>query len=508
MQRLSFAAVPAACVLLSQSAAYAQRGVGDWTTGGFDAQRSHWVRNDAKISLESLRKPGFELDWKLDPNDPGKPGLLSPPVLLDFYIGYRGFRSLGFIGASSNLVAGIDTDLGRIEWKKNLGPAPASNSPGCPGGMTSGVTRSTNLAYPPVPTGRGVGRGNPARSGVGEPHEGAVTLKAVRPPAPVPAPAPAKANRRVAAPPNPFAPRAQYVYALTSDGKLHSLYVSNGEEPKPGVPFLGPNANAQGLIVFDNQAYVSTSNNCGGVENGVWTLDMETQKVSHWKAPGKGVAGSAGPAIAPDGTIYVTAGAELAALEERTLKQKASYSIGSQEFTSSPVVFEYKGKDMVAAVSNDGRLHLVDSTSMTKAAATSPASPAASKDFAAGALASWQDPAGTRWILVPNPGAVTAWKVIDQNGAPALQSAWTSREMISPVTPIIVNGVVFAASSGNAKTRATVYALEAATGKELWNSGQTITSFIRRGGLSAGGSRIYVAAQDGTQYVFSFPIEH
>ena len=67
--KILLAAFPAVCALLSQSVAQAQRGVGDWTTGGFDAQRSHWVRNDAKISVESMRKPGFALDWKLNLND-------------------------------------------------------------------------------------------------------------------------------------------------------------------------------------------------------------------------------------------------------------------------------------------------------------------------------------------------------------------------------------------------------------------------------------------------------
>jgi hypothetical protein len=35
-----------------------------------------------------------------------------------------------------------------------------------------------------------------------------------------------------------------------------------------------------------------------------------------------------------------------------------------------------------------------------------------------------------------------------------------------------------------------------------------MTTFVRRGGLAAGGSRVYVATQDGTQYVFGYPIEH
>src|SRR4051794_38454026 len=216
MQRVFLAAVPAVCALMCQTAAYAQRGVGDWTTSGFDAQRSHWVRNDAKISLESLRKPGFELVWKhnLDTGS-GQRSFLSPPVLLDFYIGYRGFRSLAFVADNANTVAGIDSDLARTEWKKNLSPVTDAGdaSAACPGGMTSGVTRLTTPAYPAVPTGRGAGRGNPAKSAVGEPHEGAVTLKAVRPPAPPPAPVPpgsaAATTRRTAAAPNPFAPRAQ-----------------------------------------------------------------------------------------------------------------------------------------------------------------------------------------------------------------------------------------------------------------------------------------------------------
>jgi outer membrane protein assembly factor BamB len=504
MQRVFLAAIPAVCALLSQGVAHAQRGVGDWTTGGFDAQRSHWVRNDAKISLERMREPGFELDWKINLKEGTKPSLLTPPVLIDFYIGYRGFRSLGFLGSASGMVTALDTDLGRLEWKKDLETPGTANAAGCPGGMTSGVVRATNLAYPPIPTGRGTGRGNPAKSAVGEPYEGAVTLKTVRPPAPKPAPAPAKTGTAPAV--DPFAARAQYVYVLSSDGKFHSLYLSNGEEPKPPVPFLPPNAYAQGLIVFGTQAYVSTSNNCGGVENGVWSLDMETQKVSHWKASGRGVAGSVGPAVSPDGTVYVAAGSQLVALEARTLQPKHSYSIGAQEFTSSPAIFQFKGKDLIAAASNDGRLHLVDPSNMSKALATTP--PSSIGNFTAGALATWQDTTGTRWLLAPTPGSVRAWKVVDQDGAPTLQSGWTSRDMVSPLTPIIVNGVVFTASGGNAKQRAALYALDPTTGKELWSSGQAITSFVRQGGLSAGGSRVYIATQDGTQYAFGFPIEH
>lgn len=39
------------------------RGWSDWPTPYADAQRTSWVRTDPKISVESLSKPGFELQW-------------------------------------------------------------------------------------------------------------------------------------------------------------------------------------------------------------------------------------------------------------------------------------------------------------------------------------------------------------------------------------------------------------------------------------------------------------
>ena len=52
-----------------------------------------------------------------------------------------------------------------------------------------------------------------------------------------------------------------------------------------------------------------------------------------------------------------------------------------------------------------------------------------------------------------------------------------------------------------------LYALDAATGKELWSSGTTITSFARAG-LSAGGGQLYLVTYDNTLYAFGIPLEH
>ena len=208
--------------------------------------------------------------------------------------------------------------------------------------------------------------------------------------------------------------------------------------------------------------------------------------------------GSAGPTFGPDGTLYVTTGAALVALEPKTLNVKGRYAPGRQEFTSSPVVFEYKDKILVATATTDGRIHVLDSGA--KALYETPA------NSGSGALASWQDSSGTRWVLAPDAASIVAWRVEDRNGAPVLQRGWVSRNIVAPLTPMIVNGVVFAVSSG--KSPAVLYALDGVTGKELWNSGNTIASFVHSGGLSAGWTQIYLGTHDGTLYAFGFPIEH
>ena len=529
MRTFARALAPAVCLLLVVSEAFAQRGGNDWMTISNDAQRSNWVRSDGKISVASMSKPGFEVVWKLKPqNGVRQLNSLTPPSMIEFYISHRGFRSLGFFGASGDRVIGVDTDLGRTEWEKSLSPTTAlgAGTAECPGGLTAAVTRPTGYAYPAGPMGRGAGRSGPPKGDVGEPHEGAVILKRAMNPGP---PRPQHAKPAPAKPgvmdDNPFAARVNYAVALASDGQLHMMWISNGFEASPAIPFIPAGANAAGLISYEGSTYVSTLSGCPGVDSGVWAIDMTSKKVSKWKSAGKGVVGTAGQATGPDGTVFVSGGdGEIAALAHKTLEPLRSYKTGGAELTSSPVVFEFKGKDLVAATSSDGKLHLVDASSMSSALDKS--EQFSSEGYAAGALATWQDPADTRWILAPagangdiTTGAVVAFKVVEKNGAPGLEKGWTSRELVSPVAPVVVNGVVFALSSGESRKGsvaervrnskpAVLYALDALSGQELWNSGAAITSFVHSGTISVGGSRVFLATHEGTQYVFSFPMEH
>jgi len=488
---------------------WAQRGGNDWMTAGFDAQRSSWVRADPKIAVEAMGS-GFILEWKRKLPVAARPGnAVTAPALLDFYIGYRGFRTLGFVGDAGNNVTAIDTDINRIEWEKKYGAVAGAGTAACPGGMTSTVTRPTNASYPPTVFGRGFGRSAPAKSGVGEPGAGAVTLKDManrRPPGPPPVPPQTPgAKPRTAPAASPFGRGIQWLNAITADGKFHSLYVSNGEEPNPAVEFLPANAHARGLLVFGGTAYAATVNGCGGAPNGVWALDIESKKVSSWKAPGN-VSGSHGFAALPDGTLIVSAGSEMVALGAKTLEQKATFKVG-KTLTSSPVLMDVKNHDLAAVTTDDGQLNVFDAEKLAAGPVASIATGAG--NYAVGALASWLDPNGGRWIAVPHAKGVSVFGLTEQGGSFALKKAWDSRPMAGALTPITVNGVMFAVSSGRPGTggKAVLYALEGASGKELWNSGAAITSYVSSGGLAAGGSRVYVSGHDGVQYAFAFHLE-
>ena len=83
-------------VLLSVVWVQAQgRGGGEWTTVGSDAQRTAWVRTDARLTKDAVTKGEFQFLWKhrFD-NEARQLNSLTQPVLLDRLIGFRGFKAL------------------------------------------------------------------------------------------------------------------------------------------------------------------------------------------------------------------------------------------------------------------------------------------------------------------------------------------------------------------------------------------------------------------------------
>jgi outer membrane protein assembly factor BamB len=304
------------------------------------------------------------------------------------------------------------------------------------------------------------------------------------------------------------------------------------------------------------------------MRSGAIDLAAENKPVSSWTTLGGGIVGSIavgidGSLIAAIGPGTISAGGyanAIVSVDPKTMQVKDWYTDPRTEFVSTPVIFTQGDRNIVAAATKDGRILLLDASSLGGANHSTPLY--ASESFSGGAgsfapraLATWQEmlpdpnppapsappttpaaagapgqvqgppPAalipGTRWLLVPTANAMTALKVVDNGGKPSLQPGWVSRDLASPVTPLIVNGVVFALSSGRAASTAgaaaadparraspaVLYALNGTDGKELWTSGNTITSFFPGKSFWSANGQVYVGTFDGMLYAFGFAME-
>jgi outer membrane protein assembly factor BamB len=503
MKRQRSIALTIVCALGVAAPAFAQgRGGAAWSTTGGDAERTASVRNDPRITPQRVAKT-FQLLWKRTLEDPSKrPNALTQPVLLPNIISYKGFKALAFVGGAADNVYAIDYDLSRMFWQRHLGTASqAAGSDACPGLTT--ITRPT----PIVPSGSG-GRGGGRRGQPPPPAAAAGGGRAAPPAPPMPGTGPG-ANAVLGG----VGARGgnDNVYAIASDGKLYALNPQDGTDMVPPIPFLPARAKATGSILIDTVLYAATTSKCGGAPNAVWAIELANDAYTVTKWESKDAIVGDGPAFGADATIYVASGNDLSTLAPKTLAA-GPVSSGSLPFTSSPAVFSVRGKNVVVAGRKGVLASMVhDGDHLINVETPLPKPEAGSGKRETGDISgvATSDEGNGRMVFASVTGttsAVVAFKLIDAPAGITLQPAWTSRELTAPTTPLLINGVVFALSGGEARP-AVLYALDAATGKELWNSGSLITSPVRGVAPSGGDGQVYVATSDGTLYAFGIPVE-
>ena len=552
-------------VLLGAGVAYTQftRGGGtEYNTTGVDAQHTSWVRTDRFISKEAFEKGGFKLQWKLKVN--GQPRELESIVGATTSGGGL-TKPLNVINTPNNTLTTVDNDTGIVGWTRHFDvTVPSASTTACPGGMTANSSRPVNLeppAAPAAPAGGGfAGRGAVAYSSyLGESGQGIPDSVDVRSANGFRGPA-----RGPQAPPTYKVPfgggrfgSGGGFYVLTSDGVLHTAADGAPLDLQAPVKFLAPNAHTSDLIAIPENndkwhsyvIYAATVNDCGGVKNGVWAINLadDAKPVTHFDS---GASPIGDPAFSTDGTLFVAIGKGAAgsaysnaivALEPKTLTVKDSFSDPKADFSAGPTIIKQGDKEIVAVPTKDGRVYLLDAAALGGADHKTPlfVSDAYSNgktEYAPEGLAAWQDADHANWLAVPFAGTapsgvagngrvvnggLVALKVTDNGGKVSLAPAWVSEDMLSPLPPLVVNGVVFGASSGeyypaagktmSASERAKqsvpaiVYALDSSTGKQLWASKDAVTSFATTGMWSSLG-QVYVATYDDTVYAFGFPM--
>jgi outer membrane protein assembly factor BamB len=545
------------------------RGWSDWPTPYADAQRTSWLQTDPNISVESISKPGFELQWtsKLDNQRRGLHGLTQGVTAS----GVTLFVPTSLVAGSSNKLYMLDNDTGYVIWSRTFEGALPAPTAACSGGVTAAPTRIVSGAAPtpgavaPPPPARGNQQGY--RSLLGEPGQGIpVEPRGGGPPrgaAPAPArqggaPAPAAQGRGegvgIPGAPNIASgagtQRIIVAYAVAADGQLHVVGLQSGKDLQKPAPFLPPNSQWSNPVAVGTMMYAATSGNCAGAPNGVYAIDLDApdKPVVSYRTNGGSVVGAV--AFSSDGnTLLAAIGAgsvtgngkanAIVALDPKSLQLKDWFTQPTSEFVTGPTVFRHGTKDLVSAATKDGRVILLDAASLGGADHATPlvASPplfASGGAISAEALSTWARAAAAttasadsaaRWILVPisgrpvaaratngaiRNGAVVALRVRDVNGTFSLEPEWTSNDLTSPATPVIVNGVVFAlstgrpAAAGRTGSPAVLFAQDGLSGKALWNSGKSMTASASPGSFWSALSQVYIGAEDGTVYAFGF----
>ena len=226
----------------------------------------------------------------------------------------------------------------------------------------------------------------------------------------------------------------------------------------------------------------------------------------------------------------------------------------------TPVAFDHQGKKFLVATSKECRLWLLDRDNLggrdhRTAMWVSPLLCNDAQAFDAhgvwGALAAWVDGQRRQWVVVPfygpvsrefkaareharpTNGGVAAYTVEQRDGRWELVPQWLSRDMDMAEHAIVANGVLFVYASGEDTTqvfperafddpqgaqlggavsngaprrlagrKAALYALDALSGEELWNSGNQITTWNHYSGLTVANGRAYLTTFDGAIYIF------
>ena len=492
----------------------------DWLTDGHDVQRTNWQRDEKLLSPSSVKNMTLLWSSKL-PSQPKVMHNLFPPLIVANLNISGSMKEVAIVAGVSDDLFAIDVQTGKTIWSKHF----------------------ENTWTPPAAGGRGAGILCP----------GGQTATPVL----VPSATPGKYT----------------IYAASWDGRLHQINASDGEDLAPPAKWMPPNGKPYGLNIFKGVLYTHTAQGCGGNPNVVYAYDLATNKVGTWGPAGGGMWGRQGPAISADGTMYTGTGDGKWDPENgiygngiigvkqnpttKALELNDYYGPSNAEWLVkrdldmqvTPVIFNYKGRELMVDGGKECRLYLMDTKSIGGDDHRSPLyrTPLFCNEdvnFASagiwGSLASWEDAKGTRWVLSPfwgpkhsalkvpvehgatKYGGVAAFKLEDKGGKLSLAPAWISRDMNHGEPPVVANGVVFSYASGEdteqaypdtgledtperrspGSTHATLYALDAQTGAELWSSGDQIKSWNHFSGISVANGRVYIGTYDGILYCF------
>src|SRR6185295_10511851 len=108
--------------------------------------------------------------------------------------------------------------------------------------------------------------------------------------------------------------------------------------------------------------YTVTGSGCNETPDAVGAIDLtaDVPKATSYQLKGAEASGLGAPVIGGDGTVYVSTAENLLAVNAGDLIPKGYFS---QSVGPSPVVFQFKNRELIVSADKEGRLTLLDSTS-------------------------------------------------------------------------------------------------------------------------------------------------
>ena len=489
---------------------------GEWPTFGGDAQRTGWARTETLINRGNAGT--LELKWKLRvDNAPKELTSLAAPIVVDQVKNIHGIKEYVVVAGSSDTLFVIDADTGKLTWQRKF------DSKGEPSRRVSTLCPFALNATPVAQNGR------PKLVHVISSDGALHSLSMV--------------TGEDAQAPAPFVPAFSKNWSLNLvNGVLYTAIGQRCNGVLSGVWSIDLNSPQHPIRSFQ------------AGPPGIWGRAGVAISPSGavFAETGDGIYDPASGKFA-DTIVGLTPDLKLADYYTPTNREwltRKDLDMGN----ITPVVFTLAGKEYLVGGGKEGRLYLLDTSELggddhrtpllrSELILNEDAAYAAQGFW--GSFATWEDHQSVRWLFAPAWGAphskakpfantngpaphgsIMAFRIIAKNGPPEIVPAWMSRDLNVPEPPIIANGVVFALSSGedvrqsdaaglgmNTKerlagsTHATLYAFDSETGKELYSSGDTITSFTHFGGIALSNGRVFVTTYDGSVYAFGLKSE-
>jgi len=494
----------------------------DWPTFGHDPQRSGWAFEETTLSPDNVA--GLELKWKVQvKNDPKSLTALTAPLVASGVTTAQGRKTLVYVAGSSNNFFALDAENGSIVWSRTFDTYILPKHEGmwlCPNGLnaTPTIDRRSDTIYTVAFDGKLYG----LDLGSGDIKFGPVQ----------------------------FVPAFSKNWSLNFvDGIIYTSISQGCGGAQSGIYSVDVRDPMHPLI---RDLFISRR---GGA--GIWGRGGPVVGKNH-RVYGSAGDGQFDPLAGFFGSSVIAA--SLPNLELADYYTPVNWSeINKFDLdmgSSSPVWFAYKNYNLLAVGGKEGVLYLMDADALGDKDHQTPLfiTPRLSNDereFQGAGLwggpSAWKDDQGQTWVYVPIWGAlaknapfrhsnepaphgcVMAFKVSSDTASkkPILDPVWMSGDFNLPEPVAIANGVVFALSTGeNARQtqesgvihpglklltdaqrgektgNAVLYALDARTGKTLYESGNAISGWVHFSGLAVANARIYAVDHDSHIYCF------